>query len=157
MGFFSVLMQRNNQRPAENFGEQPRSMVCGSSPALIFATNLDEKNVSVPSIVPGGANPLESSSTFKSVDHHSGLTNKAVPFPMSLHPHIITPVANGAVAQLPPRLPSDATDDTLSQPHAQTRSSIIESSASDASHKLKPQELAIEGGTINISSVYSQG
>lgn len=130
----------------------------------MFATKIDEKNICVSPTIPGSAqNPVESdtstATTFKALDHHSSITNKAMPFPMLLQQNLFSPVrSGGAVPQAQPRLPSDA-ENISSQPQSQlcqTRSCTTTNGAV-ANDKLKEQELTIEGGTINISSAYSQG
>lgn len=173
MGFFGYfpeissplfLKQRNSHRPAESFGDQSRGINSGSGPALMFSAKFDENNVAVsPNISRSTQNPVESdlsaSTTFKSMDHHHGITNKVIPVHMPLQPNIFTPVVGGgAPAQLPPRLPPDA-ENMAALPQSQlwqSRSSVT-TECTVASDKLKEQELTIEGGTISISSAYSQG
>ncbi|KAL9433376.1 hypothetical protein AB3S75_028247 [Citrus x aurantiifolia] len=114
--------------------------------------------------IPGSAQkPVESdmtsASTFKTMDPQPGITNKAMPFPMSLQPNCYKPVRNGGAApSLRPRLASDA-ENTTSQPQTlecHTRSCTGDMPISD-NKKLKEQELTVEGGRINISTAYSQG
>ncbi|KAG6745829.1 hypothetical protein POTOM_050339 [Populus tomentosa] len=161
---------RNNSRPVESSADQSRGVNSGVGPALLFATNLDEKNITIsPSINPGGArNAVESNvssaRTFNAMDHHPnlGITNKAMPFPISLQPNLFHPgrIA-GAAAQFPPRLAFDAENTaTQPQPQPQPQPCHAISCTSDgavASDKLKQQNLTVEGGTISISSAYSQG
>ncbi|KAJ6868555.1 transcription factor BIM1-like isoform X2 [Populus alba x Populus x berolinensis] len=157
---------RNNSRPVESSADQSRGVNSGVGPALLFAANLDEKNITIsPSINPGGVrNAVESNvssaSTFNAMDHHPnlGITNKAMPFPISLQPNLFHPgrIA-GAAAQFPPRLAFDA-ENTATQPQPQPRHAIsCTSDGAVASDKLKQQNLTVEGGTISISSAYSQG
>lgn len=91
------------------------------------------------------------------MDPQPGITNKAIPFPMSLQPNRYKPVRNGGAApSLQPRLASDA-ENTTSQPQTpecHTRSCMGDMPISN--NKLKEQELTVEGGRINISTVYSQ-
>lgn len=100
---------------------------------------------------------MTSASTFKTMDPQPGITNKAIPFPMSLQPNRYKPVRNGGAApSLQPRLASDA-ENTTSQPQTpecHTRSCMGDMPISN--NKLKEQELTVEGGRINISTVYSQ-
>ncbi|KAJ6875082.1 transcription factor BIM1-like isoform X1 [Populus alba x Populus x berolinensis] len=157
---------RNNSRPVESSADQSRGVNSGVGPALLFAANLDAKNITIsPSINPGGArNAVESNvssgSTFNAMDHHPnlGITNKAMPFPISLQPNLFHPgrIA-GAAAQFPPRLAFDG-ENTATQPQPQPCHAIsCTSDGAVASDKLKQQNLAVEGGTISISSAYSQG
>lgn len=155
---------RNGNRPAESFVDQSQGINGGAGPALLFAAKLDEKNITLSPTIPGGAqNPIESdmnsATTFKPMNHHPGITNSAMPFPVSLQPNFFNSGRSGAVAQLPPRVVSDA-ENIASQPQPQPQSHHTRSCTIDgavAGDKLKEQELSIEGGTINISSVYSQG
>lgn len=159
------LMQwGNNHRPTENYVDQSRGINSGSSPARVFAGKLDEKNISISPTNAGSAqNPAEAddgttTTTFKRVDHHPGITNRRVPFPLPLEPNFFPPlVTSAAVPELPPKLVPDA-EKIHSRPPPQLykiRSSTADGTA--ASDKLKEQELAVDGGTISISSVYSQG
>ncbi|KAK4844251.1 hypothetical protein QYF36_018060 [Acer negundo] len=159
-----LMPWRNNHKPAESYVDQSRGINSGSGPALVYAAKFDEKKIAVSPAIPGTAqNPVDSemstATTFKSMDHQPGITNKSIPFPMSLQPNYFTPVrSGGVVAQLPPRLTTSDAENTTYQPQAQLCN--IRSCTSDgvvASDKLKEQELTIEAGTINISSAYSQG
>ncbi|XP_061953567.1 transcription factor BIM1-like isoform X1 [Populus nigra] len=157
---------RNNTRPVESSVDQSRGVNSGVGPALLFAANLDEKNKTIsPSVNPGGArNAVESNmssvSTFNAMDHHPnlGLTSKAMPFPISLQPNLFHPGGiAGAAARFPPRLAFDA-ENTATQPQPQPCHAIsCTSDGAVASDKLKQQNLTVEGGTISISSAYSQG
>ncbi|CAK7323187.1 unnamed protein product [Dovyalis caffra] len=157
---------RNNSRPVESSVDQSRGVNSGAGPALLFAAKLDEKDITIsPSIIPGGAwNPVESdmssASTFNAMDHHPGITNKAMPFPMSLQPNFFNPGRTaGLAAPFPPRLASNA-ENMATQPQPQPQSCHAKSRTTDgavASDKLKEQDLTVEGGTISISSAYSQG
>jgi len=148
----------------ENSVDQSRGVNSGVGPALLFAANLDEKNITIsPSINPGGArnaveSNMSSASTFNAMDHHPnlGITNKAMPFPISLQPNLFHPgrIA-GAAAQFPPRLAFDA-ENTATQPQPCHAISCT-SDGAVASDKLKQQNLTVEGGTISISTAYSQG
>ena len=159
------LKQRNTLRPAESFADQSLGLNSGSGPALMFSAKFDENNVAVsPNISRNAQNPVESvdlsaSTTFKAMDRHPGLTNKVVPIHMQLQPNIFTPVVGGGgLAQLPPRLAPDAENmATLPQPQLWKTRSSVTTECTVASDKLKEQELTIEGGTISISSAYSQG
>ncbi|XP_059453831.1 transcription factor BIM1 isoform X1 [Corylus avellana] len=158
-----LMPWRNNHRPTESYVDQSRVINSGSAPALVFTGKFDEKTVSVSPTITGSAqHPVESDvstvTTFKQMDHHPGITNKAMPFPMPLHSNFFTPVrTSAAVPELPPKLVSDGKDiPSLPPPQiCQVRSCTTDGTAT--SDKLKEQELTVEGGTISISSVYSQG
>lgn len=74
-----------------------------------------------------------------------------MPFPMTLQSNYFSPVRSGAVV-------SDA-ENTTPQPHAQLCNNIRSSTTDGVitGDKLKEHGLTIEGGTINISTAYSQG
>lgn len=154
------LKQRNNQRPSENYADQSRAINSVSAPA--FSASFDEKNITVAPTTPGSAqNPMESdmstSTTFRERDLHPGMKNKTAPFPVSLPPIFFTSAqTTGVATHLPPRLPSDM-ENTQSQPQSVLcHSGPYTCNGALPSEKLKEQELAIEGGKISISSVYSQ-
>ncbi|MBA0651858.1 hypothetical protein Goklo_019158, partial [Gossypium klotzschianum] len=123
--------QRNNETPAENHADQSRAINSMSTPsALVF---------SVAPNIPGTAmNPVDSdmstATTLRPVDLGPAMMNKTMPFAVSPQPNSITS------AQSTPLLPSAA-----------------ETNGALPIKKLKEQELTVEGGTISISSVYSQG
>ncbi|KAH9778335.1 transcription factor BIM1 [Citrus sinensis] len=155
---------KNNHKHAESYVDQSQGINNGSATALVFAAKFNEKNVSISPAIPGSAQkPVESdmtsASTFKTMDPQPGITNKAMPFPMSLQPNCYKPVRNGGAApSLRPRLASDA-ENTTSQPQTlecHTRSCTGDMPMSN-NKKLKEQELTVEGGRINISTAYSQG
>lgn len=134
-----------------------------SSPPLGFA-KLDEKNASSSLTVPGSVqNTVESdtstATTFKALDSQPGVTNKAIPFPMSLQPNYFSSVrSTGALSHLPPRFPCEAENtfsQALSQPCQMRSCNSID--GANTSDKIKEQNLTIEAGMISVSSAYSQG
>ncbi|KAH9778334.1 transcription factor BIM1 [Citrus sinensis] len=143
---------KNNHKHAESYVDQSQGINNGSATALVFAAKFNEKNVSISPAIPGSAQkPVESdmtsASTFKTMDPQPGITNKAMPFPMSLQPNCYKPVRNGGAApSLRPRLASDA-ENTTSQPQTlecHTRSCTGDMPMSN-NKKLKEQELTVEG------------
>ncbi|XP_038678680.1 transcription factor BIM1-like isoform X2 [Tripterygium wilfordii] len=152
---------RNGNRSTESYAEQSRSRNSGSGPALFFSPKLDEISIAMSQTIPGSAHKtvdsdLSSATAMKAIDHYSIIANKDIPFPMSLQPHFLTPLGNGTVAtQLPSRMASDA-ENQATQP-AQSFHTRSNTGGTGISDKLKEEELAIEGGTISISSVYSRG
>ncbi|XP_052875102.1 transcription factor BIM1 isoform X2 [Gossypium arboreum] len=126
-----LMPWRNNETPTQNHADQSRAINSVSTPsALVF---------SVAPNIPGTAmNPVDSdmstATTLRPVDLGPAMMNKTMPFAVSPQPNSITS------AQSTPTLPSDA-----------------ETNGALPIKKLKEQELTVEGGTISISSVYSQG
>ncbi|XVF08881.1 hypothetical protein REPUB_Repub07fG0042500 [Reevesia pubescens] len=158
-----LMPWRNNHRPTENYADQSRAINGVSAPALGFSTEFDEKNITVAPIISGSQqNPMESdmsaATTSRAIDLRPGMTNKTMPFPVSLQPNFFTSARSaGAAAQLPTRLPSDA-ENSASQPQSvPCHTGPCTTNGALPSEKLKEQELTIEGGTISISSIYSQG
>lgn len=121
----------------------------GSGSGLLFAGRSDDNNITVSSTVqPIQQNPIESELgrdvSSKSVDQQTELANKTMPMPMPmpLQSSVPIPVQNdGAFSHTQPRPP----------PAAEASDCPI------ADGTLNHQEdLTIEGGTISISSIYSQ-
>lgn len=156
------LKQRSNQRPTENYADQSRAINGVSAPAVVFPTKLDDGNISItPTINESAENPIKPNksraTTFRAMDLSPGMMNKTMPFPVSLQPNFFNSSQNTVpTTQIPPRLPSDA-ENNASQPQP-VLCPIGSCTANGAvpSEKLKEQELTIEGGKINISSLYSQ-
>ncbi|XWS51272.1 hypothetical protein CRYUN_Cryun12cG0162400 [Craigia yunnanensis] len=158
-----LMSWRNNHRPTENFADQSRAINGVSAPALVFSANFDEKNITVAPTIPGSAqNPTDSdmctATTFRGIDLHPGMTNKTMPFPVSLQPNFFASAqSTGVAAQLPPRLPSEAENRAFQPQPVLCHTGPYTTNGALPTEKLKEQELSIEGGTISISSVYSQG
>ncbi|XP_021286616.1 transcription factor BIM1 isoform X2 [Herrania umbratica] len=158
-----LMPWRNNHRPTENYADQSRAINDVSAPALVFSAKFDERNITVAPTIPGSAQkPIESDmstgSTFRAIDLSPGMMNKTMPFPVSLQPNFFASAqSTGTAAQLAPRLPSDVAN-CASQPQSVAcHSGFFTTDGALPSEKLKEQDLTIEGGTISISSVYSQG
>lgn len=125
------------------------------SPAYPFSSKLDEKNIAVSPTTPENVqNRVESVISPAT----AALVNQSMPFPVSLHPNFFTSGQNGgsAAAQLPLRLASDAEKNAFQHQPALYQAGARIANGAVSSDKLKEQELTIEGGTISISSVYSQ-
>ncbi|KAJ4822663.1 hypothetical protein Tsubulata_048765 [Turnera subulata] len=158
-----LMAWRNNKRSVESYGDQAQVIGTGTGPPSLFAAKLDENNINIPPSVPGTAqNPVEpdmnSAIPFKAIDQHAGIASKPLPFAMSLQPNFFNPGrTGGGAAQLAPRLSSDAENSTVQGQPQSSQSRLCTTGEAFASNKLKEQELAVEGGTISISSVYSQG
>ncbi|XVF49893.1 hypothetical protein PTKIN_Ptkin04bG0052600 [Pterospermum kingtungense] len=158
-----LMPWRNNNRSTENYADQSPAINGVPAPAVVFPGKLDEKNITVAPTVPGNAqNVIESdmstATTMRAIDVLPGIMNKTMPFPMSLQPSFFTSAqSTGPAAQHPPRLQSDA-ENSASRPQSMLcHSGSCTTNGALPSEKLKEQELTIEGGTISISSVYSQG
>ncbi|MBA0576353.1 hypothetical protein Golob_027645, partial [Gossypium lobatum] len=158
----SFLLERSNQRPTENCADQSRAINGVSAPSVVFPTKLDDGNINItPTIRESAENPIEPNksraTTFRAMDLTPGMMNKTMPFPVSLQPNFFNTAQNTVPAtQIPPRLPSDA-ENNASQPQpVPCHTGSCTANGAFPSEKLKEQELTIEGGKINISSLYSQ-
>ncbi|XP_021731087.1 transcription factor BIM1-like isoform X2 [Chenopodium quinoa] len=152
---------RNSHVATESFVDQSRAV--NASPVLMFGAKVDEKATPAVSLnfPRNPQTPAESSMinaiNVKTVDQQPGTTNKAGSVSPPLQHDIHAPIINScAVAPPPVRLPFEGGNASFPQLQLwQSRASAFEPSL--ATDKLKDQELALEGGTINISSIYSQG
>ncbi|MBA0616918.1 hypothetical protein Godav_026402, partial [Gossypium davidsonii] len=158
----SFLLERSNQRPTENYADQSGAINGVSAPSVVFPTKLDDGNINItPTIRESAENPIEPNksraTTFRAMDLTPGMMNKTMPFPVSLQPNFFNTAQNTVPAtQIPPRLPSDA-ENNASQPQpVPCHTGSCTANGALPSEKLKEQELTIEGGKINISSLYSQ-
>ncbi|KAK6921065.1 Myc-type, basic helix-loop-helix (bHLH) domain [Dillenia turbinata] len=148
---------RKGQRPGDIIADQAIAVNNGSNPAFLFATKLEENGICAsPTFLRNAQNPVESdmnnATTFKAIEHC-----KAAPLPLHLQPNLFASVGSDKVGRLPATLASES-DNSASQLQAQlwqNRSCKME--CSNVNDKLKEHDLAVEGGTISISSVYSQG
>ena len=150
----------------ESYAHQSHGTDIGSgpSPTLLFASKIDEKNITISPTNPGNAQNVESGmstgATFKAMDQHPGLMNKAMPIPFSLQPNFSTPAESGSpggvISQLTHRLASDA-ENSIYQPSVQCQTYCSTAEVAVTDDKLKDKDLTIEGGAISISSMYSKG
>ncbi|XP_059648709.1 transcription factor BIM2-like isoform X2 [Cornus florida] len=143
-----LMPWRNNHWRVQSFVGHPQAIKNGSGLGSTFTGRFDENNMTIGSAMHTDAqNPIELNSnrdaSCKAMDQQSGMANKAIAMPMPLQASISTSVQGDGILAHPLQRPvSDAqltecptTSDALNQ----------------------QEELMIEGGTINISSVYSQG
>uniref|UniRef100_A0A803MSX2 BHLH domain-containing protein n=1 Tax=Chenopodium quinoa TaxID=63459 RepID=A0A803MSX2_CHEQI len=145
----------NSEPPKLN----PLSRAVNASPVLMFGAKVDEKATPAVSlnVLCNPQTPAECSIindiNVKTVDQQPGKTNKAGSISPPLQHDIHAPIINScAVAPPPVRLPTEGGNASFPQLQLwQGRTSASEPSL--ATDKLKDQELAREGGTINISSV----
>eukprot|EP00262_Sarcandra_glabra_P007189 TRINITY_DN19828_c0_g1_i1.p1 TRINITY_DN19828_c0_g1~~TRINITY_DN19828_c0_g1_i1.p1 ORF type:complete len:355 (+),score=61.50 TRINITY_DN19828_c0_g1_i1:113-1177(+) len=145
----------------ESISDFSRAIKNGSGPGLMFAGKFDENNVAIaPSILTNAQNLVESDNTntgasFKGMDHHPGLANKAVSMPSPLPQNMYS--SGGGLAQFQQRLMSDA-ENMASRPQSQLWQRQGQADCPINSDMLNEhEELTVEGGTISVSSVYSQG
>ncbi|KAA8529294.1 hypothetical protein F0562_033907 [Nyssa sinensis] len=143
-----LMPWRNNHWRVQSFVGHPQAIKNGPSPDSAFPGRLDENNISIaPALDTNPQNPVESDPSrdvsCKAMDQQPELTNKGIDMPLSLQASMPIPVQGDGVLAHPLQRPvSDAQS---------TDCPIV----GDALNQ--QQDLMIEGGTISISSVYSQG
>ncbi|XP_052118222.1 transcription factor BIM2 isoform X2 [Arachis duranensis] len=152
-----LMPWRNNDKPAESFEACGTNSGSGPSPTLLFASKIDEKNITLSPPITGSSQKLEpglnTATPFKNMDHPPGITNNTFPIPISSPPNFFPPRKSIGLGEMPHvthRLPSDA-GNGIYQPSVECQT------VTATNEKLKEKELAIEGGAISISSVYSKG
>lgn len=137
-----LMPWRNSHWRAQSFVGNSQALKNGSGPGAPFHGKFDENNISIiPPMFAGSQNPLDCDPnrdvTSKAMDQHPELANKGRPIQMPAS-------IQGDAMHIQP-LQRPASDAQLSD------SPILSDSANQM------EELAIEGGTISISSVYSEG
>nr|AMP82917.1 transcription factor BIM1 [Catalpa bungei] len=146
----SKMLQWRNCHVAEGFIDNTRGAKTDSGPAsVVFATKFDQNKGGVsPSLPINGQNLVDSdistATTSKERSQQPELTSKAAQVQPNIFSYSRTAIAASPVS---PKQASD-TDKTMTWPQL---------NRSCTANKMKDQELTIESGTINISSVYSQG
>ena len=142
-----MLEQRNSHWRVQSFVGHPQAVK--NDPGLVstFPGRFDENNVITPTMHTSPQDPVESEpSSCKLMDQQQPeLINKATVIPMPL------PVSMGA----PPVQGDGVFSHPLQRPVSDTTESADCPITSEALNQ--HEDLTIEGGTINISSVYSQG
>ncbi|XP_077222600.1 transcription factor BIM2-like isoform X2 [Tasmannia lanceolata] len=154
----TLMPWKHSQGPGESIADHSRAMKNGSGPGLIFAGKFDDNNMAVsPTMLVNMQNPLESDMStgvpYNSMDHRTGLASKApsIPLQQNMYPSLVG--RGSGPTQYPQRPMSDA-ENMACQPQSQ----LWQRPCSDDSNMLTQQEeLTIEGGTIRMSNVYSQG
>lgn len=136
-------MQRNSHWRVQNFVGQPASVKNGSP----FPGKFDESNISIsPTMLSGAQNMMDHDLSRdivgKTVERQPDLASKGIPLPTPIHANMSVPVRS---------------DGVFSHPLHGTVSDAQSTECPAISEQLNPQdELTIEGGTVSISSVYSQ-
>ncbi|KAL3631271.1 hypothetical protein CASFOL_024255 [Castilleja foliolosa] len=130
-----------------NFAGQPQTIKNSAVPGPIFPVRFDENGSAVPTTMQlGPHNPIEPdharNAPCRSIDPSAELPNKTLGMPVPMQ--ATTPV-------------SIANDGTFLHALHGPSSDAQSSECPDTMNLNLQDELAIEGGTISISSVYSQG
>ncbi|KAK6921858.1 Myc-type, basic helix-loop-helix (bHLH) domain [Dillenia turbinata] len=143
-----LMPWRNSHWRVQNFVGQPQPIKNNSGLGSTFSGKFDENNIAMtPTMLTNAQNPLETDpgriSACKSMDEQPELASKATALPLPLQQGVPPPTrSDGMLIRTLQGPVSDAqladcpiSNDTLGQ----------------------QDDLVIEGGTIGISSVYSQG
>ncbi|KAI4357960.1 hypothetical protein L6164_001872 [Bauhinia variegata] len=135
-----LMPWRNSHWRVQSFVNQPQAVKNDSGPVSPFPGKFDENNIGIsPTLLSGTQNMIDSDIN-KTAERQPELAGKGIPLPMPMH---AVPVrSDGAFAHPPQVSVSDA------QSTERPVTSVPQN---------QQDELAIEGGTISISSVYSQG
>ncbi|PIA57627.1 hypothetical protein AQUCO_00600387v1 [Aquilegia coerulea] len=166
--------QHGNQEPSklapwrysywtsEGMVENSRLVKNGSGPGLMFAGKVNENNVSIMPTMPANAQNLIEADhglgvAFKTVELQQGDANKEVPLPTPMQPNPFTPVGSNDGMVQPIQRPISDEENITSQPPTiwQNQPWTTDCPTSETSNE--PEVLTMEGGTISIASVYSQG
>ncbi|XP_010257913.1 PREDICTED: transcription factor BIM2 isoform X2 [Nelumbo nucifera] len=139
---------RNIRRPGESVIDHSQALKNGPGPGIVFTGKFDDNNIAVsvsPPMLANSQNPLDA--------------DKAVPLPIPLQANMFTPVVRGGGLSQPPQRPLSDADNVASHPQSQLwQGRVCTTEFPVTSDILNEQDdMTIEGGTINISSVYSQG
>lgn len=143
-----LMPWRNSHWRAQNFVGQPPIVKNGSGPVSPFPGKFDENSVSIsPTMLSGSHNMIDHDPTRdivgKTAERQPDLASKGIPLPMAMHANMSVPVRS---------------DGVLSHPLQGTVSDAQSTECPTTSEQLNQQDdLTVEGGTISISSVYSQG
>nr|WQQ41751.1 bHLH9 protein [Camellia japonica]WQQ41776.1 bHLH34 protein [Camellia japonica] len=141
-----LMPWRNSHWRVQSFGGHPQAIKNGSDPGSTFAGSFNENNITIsPTPHPNQLNTIASDSSRdlsgKTVGQQPELANKSLAMPMTLQASVPAPIQGDGVLPHP-----------LQRPISDTQSTEIMSDALN-----QPEELMIEGGTISITSIYSQG
>ncbi|XP_026402995.1 transcription factor BIM2-like isoform X1 [Papaver somniferum] len=160
-GLFSL---RNAHPHCDSMIDLSRTTRNGPGPSLMFSGKFDDNSMAVaPTMLTNTQNPVESdlttSTAYKQVDHHLGLANKAVQLPMPVQTNMLTTVASGGALAQPQQGVITDVENVASQRQPQVwQSRPLPAECPIITDIVNEQEeLDIEGGTINIAGVYSQG
>lgn len=148
---------RNGHAPGESVAEHSQAMKSGSVPGLMFPGKFDDNILANHAMLSNTQNPLDpglnTSVSYKAIDHHSEVANRSGSVPIALQPNMFTPTAQ------PHQAPVCEEENMASEPQSQfwpIRPCTTECpGTSDAMNE--QDDLTVEGGTISLEGVYSQG
>ncbi|KAJ8563036.1 hypothetical protein K7X08_031488 [Anisodus acutangulus] len=140
-----LMPWRNSHWRMQSLPAQPHALKNGTGPESTYLGRFDENPATVTSTMqPNQQNPIESHTSsrdvsFKAMDQQNELANKSITTPVPLQAGMPTPVPNNSA---------------FSDPQLRPVSDQCPNTTDALNHH---EDLAIDGGTISISSPYSQG
>ncbi|KAF5184823.1 Transcription factor bim2, partial [Thalictrum thalictroides] len=152
---YPSLKQRNGHAPGESMADHSQTLKSGPGPTLMFTGKFDDNIIANPTILATTPNPvdpcLSTSTTYKTMDHHAEGTQKSGSVPIPLQPNIFPPAVQ--------RHPKSISEAENLVPQSQLWPiRPCKTQCPDASDTLNEHDdLTIEGGTISLAGVYSQG
>ncbi|XP_009587237.1 transcription factor BIM2-like isoform X1 [Nicotiana tomentosiformis] len=152
-----LILPWNKCHPmTQGFIDHSQGTNSASSPGIVCAGKLDESKIAISATSPVNGQTLEPNriSAVKQSSQQSELTNKVAT--LCKQPNAFPFCGSTSIASLQSRLAPDA--DSL-EVKSQSQYWLTRSNMTDCAvtnDKLKGQEVSTEGGTISISSVYSQ-
>ncbi|XP_022726332.1 transcription factor BIM2-like isoform X2 [Durio zibethinus] len=136
-----LMPWRKNHWRVQSFVGHPQTIKIGSGPGSTFTGKFDENNINInPTMITSAQNPVEADpirdATSKAMDRQPELASKGMPLPIQ----------------------GENVDNVLVHPLQRPISDAQSTECLISNDTLNQKEdLTIEGGTISISSVYSQG
>lgn len=144
-----LMPWRNSHWRVQSFVGQPPAVKNGSGPVSPFPGKFDESNVSItPTMLSGTQSMIDPDNqtrdiVSKTAERQPDLASKGIPLPLAMHANMSVPVRS---------------DGVLAHP---LQGTVSDAQSTECPATSEPQnlqdELTVEGGTISISSVYSQG
>ncbi|KAK9105114.1 hypothetical protein Scep_021958 [Stephania cephalantha] len=157
-----LMPWRNTHGPGHTMMDHSR-IIKDPGSGFMLTSKFNDNNIAVtPSTLANAQNSIESdpsmSVAYKSMDPQHDLANKAVSMPISLQPNVFTASGRSEVLAQPLHGSVSDGDNMSSQHQAKLYESYpctMECQTNDALNER--EEMAVEGGTISITSTYSQG
>ncbi|KAL9325077.1 hypothetical protein ACSQ67_005722 [Phaseolus vulgaris] len=143
-----LMPWRNSHWRVQSFAGQPTTIKNGLGTLSPFPGKFDESNVSMsPTMLSGTQNTIDPDQSRdivnKTAERQPDLVSKGIPLPLPMHANMSVPARS---------------DGVLAHPLQGTVSDAQSTECPTTSEPQNQQdELTVEGGTISISSVYSQG
>lgn len=145
-----LMPWRNSHWRVQSFVGNPQAIKNDTGVIASFSGKFDDNNISIaPNVLANSTqNPVEPDPSrdvaSKIMDQQPEIVNKGLPTPMPLPENLLTPVRSDGMLAHP-----------LHGPISDAQSTQCPTTSGAALNQ--QEELTIEGGTISISSVYSQG